>query len=87
MSASVSERTEVPMEPSSPGDRAGFEQAAAQFVEGFRRIHKEISKVIVGHDALIEDVLTGLFAGGHVLLEGVPGIGKTMLVSTLANTV
>ncbi|HHY86248.1 MAG TPA: MoxR family ATPase [Verrucomicrobia bacterium] len=75
------------MEPSSPGDRAGFEQAAAQFVEGFRRIHKEISKVIVGHDALIEDVLTGLFAGGHVLLEGVPGIGKTMLVSTLANTV
>ncbi len=64
-----------------------FERDAAQFVEAFRKIHKEISTVIVGHDRLIEDVLTGLFAGGHVLLEGVPGIGKTMLVSTLASSV
>jgi MoxR-like ATPase len=61
-----------------------FEQSAAAFVESFQRIHKEISKVIVGHHRLIADVLTGLFAGGHVLLEGVPGIGKTILVSTLA---
>src|SRR6266508_6750137 len=66
---------------------ASFEREAARFVEAFQRIHKEISKVIVGHHRLIEDVLTGLFAGGHVLLEGVPGIGKTMLVSTLANSV
>src|SRR5262245_47832486 len=64
-----------------------FEQNAAQFVAAFRRVHAEISKVIVGHSRLIEDVLTGLFAGGHVLLEGVPGIGKTILVSTLANAV
>ena len=64
-----------------------FEANATRFVEAFQRIHKEIGKVIVGHSRLIEDVLTGLFAGGHVLLEGVPGIGKTMLVSTLANTV
>jgi len=66
---------------------SSFEANAAHFVEAFQRIQKEISKVIVGHQRLIEDVLTGLFAGGHVLLEGVPGIGKTMLVSTLANTV
>jgi MoxR-like ATPase len=64
-----------------------FESDAAHFVEAFQRIHKEISKVIVGHHRLIEDVLTGLFAGGHVLLEGVPGIGKTMLVSTLSNSI
>src|SRR6058998_2472978 len=64
-----------------------FERDAAQFVEAFRRLHQEISTVIVGHHHLIEDVLTGLFAGGHVLLEGVPGIGKTILVSTLANAV
>src|SRR5262245_45680075 len=64
-----------------------FEQSAKAFVDSFQRIHKEISKVIVGHNRLIADVLTGLFAGGHVLLEGVPGIGKTMLVSTLANSV
>jgi MoxR-like ATPase len=67
--------------------RSNFEESVAGFLESFQRIHKEISKVIVGHQRLIEDVLTGLFAGGHVLLEGVPGIGKTMLVSTLANTV
>lgn len=62
-----------------------FEQNAVQFGEAFRRLHDEISKVIVGHRTLVEEVLSGLFAGGHVLLEGVPGIGKTMLVSTLAN--
>jgi MoxR-like ATPase len=66
---------------------APFEQSAKSFVASFQRIHKEISKVIVGHNRLIEDVLISLFAGGHVLLEGVPGIGKTMLVSTLANAV
>src|SRR3990172_9610269 len=67
-------------------ERPQFEQSAVAFVEAFRRIHTEISKVIVGHERLIEDVLTGLFAGGHVLLEGVPGIGKTILVNTLADT-
>jgi len=67
--------------------QTNFEQSAKTFVDSFQRIHKEISKVIVGHNRLIEDVLTGLFAGGHVLLEGVPGIGKTILVSTLANAV
>jgi MoxR-like ATPase len=66
---------------------APFEQSAKTFVSSFQRIHKEISKVIVGHNCLIEDVLISLFAGGHVLLEGVPGIGKTILVSTLADAV
>ena len=66
---------------------SNFEKGATEFVDSFQRVHKEISKVIVGHNRLIEDVLTGLFAGGHVLLEGVPGIGKTMLVNTLANTI
>jgi MoxR-like ATPase len=66
---------------------SAFERDAAEFVQAFQKIHKEISTVIVGNDRLIEDVLTGLFAGGHVLLEGVPGIGKTMLVSTLASSV
>jgi MoxR-like ATPase len=69
----------------APPTASNFERDAAQFVESFRRLHQEISTVIVGHQRLIEDVLTGLFAGGHVLLEGVPGIGKTMLVSTLAD--
>jgi len=44
----------------------------------------EVEKVIVGHREVITHVLTGLFAGGHVLLEGVPGLGKTLLIKTLS---
>ncbi len=58
-------------------------------VEGFRetatRIEAEIGKVIVGQKSVVRHVLIGLIAGGHVLLEGVPGLGKTMLVRTLAD--
>lgn len=64
-----------------------FEQDAARFVRSFRDIQAQISRVMVGQDRLIEDVLTGLMAGGHVLLEGVPGIGKTLLVHSLASSV
>ncbi|MCA9440521.1 MAG: MoxR family ATPase [Candidatus Omnitrophica bacterium] len=63
-----------------------FEASAKKFVENFQKIKSEIAKVIVGQNRLVEEVLTGLFTGGHVLLEGVPGIGKTLLVHTLANS-
>ncbi|MDQ7849564.1 MAG: AAA family ATPase, partial [Armatimonadota bacterium] len=55
-----------------------------EFRQAFRRLKAEIQKVIVGYETLIEEVLTALIAGGHVLLEGVPGLGKTLLVKTLA---
>ncbi|MHC4574501.1 MAG: AAA family ATPase [Planctomycetota bacterium] len=55
------------------------------FREMFESLRREIAKVIVGHDAIIEDVLICLFCGGHVLLEGVPGLGKTLLVRTLSS--
>ncbi len=45
---------------------------------------KEIRKVIVGQDAVVEKVLIGLFANGHMLIEGVPGLAKTLLISTIA---
>src|SRR5947209_8054814 len=48
------------------------------------RVKKEIGKVIVGHGDIVDGVLTCLFVGGHALLEGVPGLGKTLLVRTLA---
>jgi MoxR-like ATPase len=57
-------------------------------IQTFRRaydaLRAEIGKVIVGHDPIVEGTLIALFAGGHVLLEGVPGLGKTLLVRTLS---
>ena len=54
------------------------------FREGYSALRAEIGKVIVGHDAVVEGTLHALLAGGHVLLEGVPGLGKTLLVRTLS---
>jgi MoxR-like ATPase len=55
-----------------------------QFQEVFKRLETEVGKVIVGHNDLIRKVLIAFFAGGHVLLEGVPGLGKTLLVKSLS---
>ncbi|HVC64587.1 MAG TPA: AAA family ATPase, partial [Candidatus Dormibacteraeota bacterium] len=49
-------------------------------------LRAEVGKVIVGHNEVVSEVLVGLFAGGHVLLEGVPGLGKTLLIKTLAES-
>ncbi len=62
------------------------EKKAEEFRNDFDALHQEISTVIVGCDDIIDGVLTCLFANGHCLLEGVPGLGKTMLVKTLADT-
>jgi MoxR-like ATPase len=58
---------------------------AQEFVNSFERLRAEVEKVIVGHREIINHVLIGMFSGGHVLLEGVPGLGKTLLIKTLAD--
>ncbi|MEE3370968.1 MAG: MoxR family ATPase [Planctomycetota bacterium] len=61
-----------------------MQQQADEFRERYQAVKDQISQVIVGHDEILHGVLTCLFVGGHVLLEGVPGLGKTLLVRTLA---
>ncbi len=61
-----------------------IEKRAQEFAARYKAVHDEISRVIVGHDDIVHGVLTCLFVGGHALLEGVPGLGKTLLVRTLS---
>lgn len=56
-------------------------------METLNQIKREIEKVIVGQPEVVNQALTGLIAGGHILLEGVPGVAKTLLVRTLSNIV
>ena len=66
---------------------ADSQQQVEQFREKFSRLRDELGRMIVGQGEIVEAVLVAFFAAGHVLLEGVPGLGKTMLVRTLADAV
>ena len=55
------------------------------FRERFTRITTEVGRRIVGHEDIVRGTVTALLGGGHVLLEGIPGVGKTSLVHTLAD--
>jgi MoxR-like ATPase len=60
------------------------EEQIQSFRQAYTALRAEIGKVIVGHDAIVDGTLIAVLAGGHVLLEGVPGLGKTLLVRTLS---
>jgi MoxR-like ATPase len=61
-------------------------QAIARLNESFTHLRQELAKAVVGQREVIDQLLIALFAGGHCLLVGVPGLAKTLLVRTLAET-
>ncbi len=63
------------------------EKATEEFRKKYQTLRDEIGKMIVGHTDIVDGVLTALMVGGHVLLEGVPGLGKTLLIRTLSQAV
>ena len=69
---------------SEGGGMTDLEHDLARLKDDFQRVREEVGKILVGQDEVVEAVLIALFAGGHVLLEGVPGLGKTLLVRTLS---
>jgi MoxR-like ATPase len=68
--------------PRIEGDLAAIERLN----DGYKRIRRELSKVIVGQDRVIEELLIAIFARGHCLLVGVPGLAKTLMIRTLADS-
>ncbi len=72
------------MPSTSTTDPVSMQERAEEFRKAYGRVQREIGKVIVGHTDIVHGILTCLFVSGHALLEGVPGLGKTLLVRTLS---
>jgi MoxR-like ATPase len=77
----------VALPASGPSSHAGRPSSPAKDAQLIERTVFEIQRVIVGQDRLVERMLVGLLAGGHLLLEGVPGVAKTLAVETIARVV
>lgn len=72
------------MEEITPGIRQ-LNETSSQYAESLRAVRLEIEKVIVGQEYIIEKLLIALISGGHVLIEGVPGLAKTLMIKTLSD--
>ena len=81
----MEEKTETPVEQKEP-TKAELKKAdlKREHQEKIQQLFTEVGKVVVGQQKMLDRLLIGLFTNGHVLLEGVPGIAKTLMVSTLA---
>src|SRR5687767_15837929 len=71
----------------APAMSRDVESTVSGFTADLRLLREEIGKMIVGQEEIVEGVMMCLLGGGHALLEGVPGLGKTMLVRTLAEAI
>jgi len=71
-------------QPNGPELPADDVQAVQRLVEAHQHIRKQLSQVIVGQEEVVDQLLIALFCGGHCILEGVPGLAKTLMISTLA---
>ncbi|MFG0294004.1 MAG: AAA family ATPase [Phycisphaerales bacterium JB050] len=67
-----------------PSTLEEVKQAAVRFKEDFEKVREQVGLVVVGQSQIVDGVLTCLFTGGNTLLEGVPGLGKTLLIRTLS---
>ncbi|MCA9052650.1 MAG: AAA family ATPase, partial [Planctomycetaceae bacterium] len=67
-------------------DPQSSQDAIEQLSRAYERVREQMSRVIVGQSDVIDQLLIALFSRGHCLLEGVPGLAKTLMISTLART-
>jgi MoxR-like ATPase len=72
--------------PAAPIVSADPQEAVAQVRQAYDRLREQIHKVIVGQDAVVDQLLMAMFCKGHTLVEGVPGLAKTLLISTISRT-
>ena len=75
----------APLSDQEPDEMDEIEQSADHFRSRFQLLKDEVQKLVVGQEDIVEHVITAMIAGGHVLIEGAPGLGKTTLVRALAN--
>src|SRR3989440_10083171 len=61
------------------------ESDITEFIDSAQQLEKELTAIVIGQELVVRELLLALLAGGHVLLEGVPGLGKTLLVRTLSD--
>src|SRR5258708_39202427 len=85
--AEVQTETEAPIEEISTqnGVEGPSETDIAVFMDIAQQLERELCSIVVGQERVIRALLLALLAGGHILLEGVPGLGKTLLVRTLSD--
>src|SRR6478735_3826304 len=87
MSQDISPPVPAESEPKSPAFQQDDLQAIQYFKEAYGMLRHQIGKVIVGQDRVIDELLISFFTRSHALLVGVPGLAKTLLISTLAQTI